>query len=244
MKVILLEELRGKGGEGDVVEVATGFAVNYLFPRKVAIAATKGNLKQLELRKHNIAKREAARLDTADQVVSALGGKAVIIAAKVGEEGQLFGSVTAANIASALQEQLGLEIDRKHIDLKTPIKTAGEHSVMVGIYRDINAALTVKVVDEKALLAAAEAAAAAAAAEAAAAEAAAAEEATVTGEGEAVAEAEGAEAEATEAEAAEEAASTDEADTADEDTSVTAEEAEAAEETDTAVGEAGAATEE
>jgi len=150
MKVILLGELRGKGGEGDIVDVATGFAVNYLFPKKLAVEASKGNLKQLELRKHNIAKREAERLDSADKLVSALEGKVVTIPAKVGEEGQLFGSVTALQIASAVAEQIGQEIDRKQIDLRAPIKTAGEHTAVVSIYREISAAITVMVVDEKA----------------------------------------------------------------------------------------------
>jgi len=149
VKIILLQELRGKGGEGDVVDVATGYAVNYLFPKKIAIEATSGNLKQLELRRHNIAKREASRLDTADKMLAALEGKAVLIPAKVGEEGQLFGSVTSAMIADALNELHEIEVDRKQIDLNNPIKTIGEHNVVVSIYREIKATIQVKVVDEK-----------------------------------------------------------------------------------------------
>jgi len=152
VKIILLQELRGKGGEGDVVDVATGYAVNYLFPKKIAIEATSGNLKQLELRRHNIAKREASRLDTADKMLAALEGKAVLIPAKVGEEGQLFGSVTSAMIADALNELHEIEVDRKQIDLNNPIKTIGEHNVVVSIYREIKATIQVKVVDEKAPL--------------------------------------------------------------------------------------------
>ncbi|MDR2493288.1 MAG: 50S ribosomal protein L9 [Coriobacteriales bacterium] len=149
MKVILLQELRGKGGEGDVVEVTRGYAVNYLLPKKFAIEATKGNLKQLELRKHNIARREAERLDTADKVLAGINEKSVVIRARVGEEGQLFGSVTAAMISDALQEQFGATVDRRKIDLRTHIKTAGEHTVSVGIYRDLKASIIVNVVDEK-----------------------------------------------------------------------------------------------
>ena len=99
MKVILLQELKGKGGEGDVVDVAPGFANNYLMPQGIAILATKGNLKQLEMRKNNIAKREATRLADADKLKSVLDGASVKVDAKVGEEGQLFGSVTATQIA-------------------------------------------------------------------------------------------------------------------------------------------------
>ena len=178
MKVILMKELKGKGGEGDVVEVAQGFAENYLFPKGIAIEATKGNLKQLEQRMHNIQKREATRLDNADGVKNALNEKEVVIVTKVGEEGQLFGSVTATMIAEAIQEQLGIEVDRKRIDIAKPIKTAGEHTVSVSIYREIKAEVKVNVKSEE--MVAAEAAAAEAAkaeAEAAAAEAEAVEEA-------------------------------------------------------------------
>jgi large subunit ribosomal protein L9 len=157
MKVILLGELRGKGGEGDVVEVPTGYAVNYLFPKKLAIHATAGNLKQLELRKHNIAKRETDRLDTADKLLAALDGQRVRIGAKVGEEGQLFGSVTSAQVAESLTERFGVEIDRRRIDLHGAVKTAGEHPATISIYRDVKANIVVEVVDEKALTSAAEA---------------------------------------------------------------------------------------
>ena len=112
MKVILLGELRGKGGEGDIVEVAQGYAENFLFPQKIAQPATPGNIKQLEERRHNIAKREAERLADAEATKAALDGKLVTVDAKIGEEGQLFGSVTPAQIADAIKDQLGVEIDR------------------------------------------------------------------------------------------------------------------------------------
>ena len=146
MKVILLSELKGKGGEGDIVEVADGYANNYLFPQKIAVAATKGNLKQLEQRKHNIATREAARIEEAQALKADLSVK---VEARVGEEGVLFGSITAAMIADALKEAEDIEIDRKRIDLKNPIKTAGKHEVVVSIYRDIKSSLTVVVGNEE-----------------------------------------------------------------------------------------------
>lgn len=149
MKVILLSELKGKGGEGDIVEVADGYANNYLFPQKIAVAATKGNLKQLELRKHNIATREAARIEEAQALKAALDDLSVKVEARVGEEGVLFGSITAAMIADALKEAEDIEIDRKRIDLKNPIKTAGKHEVVVSIYRDIKSNLTVVVGNEE-----------------------------------------------------------------------------------------------
>lgn len=148
MKVILLQELKGRGGEGDVIEVAQGFAVNYLLPRKIAIQATSGNLKQLEQRRHNIQKREDSRLESSNALAAALEGKSVTITAKVGEEGKLFGSVTAHMIEEAIVEQLGVEVDRRKIDTHGHIKDAGARTVEVTIYRDIKAQLTVKVVAE------------------------------------------------------------------------------------------------
>ena len=145
MKVILLQELKGRGGEGDVIEVAPGFANNYLYPQKIAIPATKGNLKQLEQRKHNIEMREEARIGGAEKYREAIEGNVVKIDAKVGEEGQLFGSVTSVMIADAIKEGLGLEIDKKRIDLKNPIKTAGEHEVTISLYRDIKTTLKIYV---------------------------------------------------------------------------------------------------
>ena len=147
MKVILLGEIKGKGGEGDVVEVAQGYAENFLFPQGLAIKASEGNLKQLEQRRHNIEKRELARTTDANTLKGALEGKTVVVRAKVGEEGQLFGSITSAQIAEAIAEQLGVTIDRKKIEIKNAIKSAGEHSVRVDIYREINADLIVSVLD-------------------------------------------------------------------------------------------------
>ena len=131
MKVILLQELKGKGGEGDVVDVAPGFANNYLLPQKVAILATKGNLKQLEQRKHNIAKREENRLADAGKIKETLDGALVKVEAKVGEEGQLFGSVTAQMIADAIKAVTDVDVDRRRIELGHAIKTAGQHEVTI-----------------------------------------------------------------------------------------------------------------
>ena len=145
MKVVLLGEIKGKGGEGDVVDVAQGYAENYLFPKKLAVAATKGNLKQLEERRNNIEKREAVRIADANTLKETLEGKSVVVDATVGDEGVLFGSVTSAMIADAVKAQLGVELDRKRIELGKPIKMAGSHEVAVSLYREIRATLTVLV---------------------------------------------------------------------------------------------------
>lgn len=148
MKVILTQEVKGKGGEGDVVDVAHGYAVNYLFPRKMAIEATAGNLKQLELRVHNIRTREDARLADAQSIADSLEGAVVTVEAKVGDEGRLFGSVTAQMIEDAIGSQLGTDVDRREMDIHGAIKLAGDHTVTVQVYREIKADVIVRVVPE------------------------------------------------------------------------------------------------
>lgn len=163
MKVILQEELHGKGGEGDVIDVARGFA-NYLFIQGIAIEATKGNLKQLEQRRKNIAKREEVRIANAEELKAKLEAADVTIGAKVGDEGNLFGSVTSQMIVDALAEG-GITVDRRRIEMPQAIKTVGEHEVLVSLYRDIKATVKLTVVDENAAAAPAEVEEAAEAAE-------------------------------------------------------------------------------
>jgi large subunit ribosomal protein L9 len=210
MKVILLDEVKGKGSEGDVIDVARGFAHNFLIPRKLAVEATPGNLKQLEARRANIEKRAAKNLAEAEAIKALIDGKAVTIEAKAGEEGRLFGSVTSLMIEDAILEQLDATVDRKKMGIAGHIKDLGEHEIQVRISHEVSAIVTVTVVPEGGELAEdtvarileeeaqAEAAAEEAAAAGAAAEvevAAEAEEAT-----EAVAETEGAEEAAEESE--------------------------------------------
>ena len=148
MKVILLKELKGRGGEGDVVDVAQGYAVNYLLPQGIAVEATKGELKQLEQRRHNIEKRELARTTDANVIKDSLDGKSIKVYARSGEEGQLFGSITTAMLAEAILEQLGVTVDRKKINLGKAIKTVGKHEINISVYRDIKATLEVNVVSD------------------------------------------------------------------------------------------------
>ena len=145
MKVILLKELKGKGGEGDVIDVARGFANNYLLTQGYAVLATKGNLKQLEQRKHNIAKREETRIANAEALKAKLDDLKVTVDAQVGEEGQLFGSVTSVMVADAIQAAVDAEIDKRRVELGKPIKVAGVHPVTVSLYRDIKATVQVVV---------------------------------------------------------------------------------------------------
>ena len=148
MKVILLKELKGRGGEGDVVDVAQGYAVNYLLPQGIAIEATKGELKQLEQRRHNIEKRELARTTDANVLKNALDGKTVKVYARVGEEGQLFGSVTAKEIAEGIEKQLGVTLEKRKVVLKDDIKAFGSYTIEVKIYNGVSANVFVVVGEE------------------------------------------------------------------------------------------------
>lgn len=149
MEVILLKELQGRGGEGDIINVARGFANNYLLKQGIAVKATKGNLKQLEQRKANIEKREEERIASANELAARLNDLRVNIKAQVGEEGQLFGSVTSAMIAEALIKEHGVEIEKRRVELGKPIKVTGEYKVPVNIYRSISGTVTVVVSGEQ-----------------------------------------------------------------------------------------------
>ena len=146
MKVILLSDVKGRGKEGDVIEVARGFATNYLMPRKMAILATPGNLKQLEAREHNIKKREEAKRAEAEAYAAKVSGKSIVIEMKAGEGGKLYGSVTGGMITDALNEQVGIDVDRRKLDLGGQIKTVGQHEIEVRLYDDVAAQVVVNVV--------------------------------------------------------------------------------------------------
>ena len=148
MKVILLKELRGKGGEGDIIDVAPGFANTFLLTEGYAIKATPGNIKQLEAKRKNIAKREETRIADAEALKAQLDAARIPVEAQIGEEGQLFGSVTSAMVAEAIKEALGIEIDKRRVELNKPIKTAGVHPVTVSIYREIKGTVTVVIGDD------------------------------------------------------------------------------------------------
>lgn len=150
MQVILLRELRGRGGEGDIIDVPRGFANNYLLRQGYAIKATPGALKQLEERRKNIEKREEVRIADANALAEKLNGLNVVVTAQVGEEGQLFGSVTAPMIADTIVNEIGIEIDKRRVELGKPIKVVGEYPVDVNVYRTIKATVNVVVKGERA----------------------------------------------------------------------------------------------
>ncbi len=148
MKVILTQDVEGLGVMGDVVDVAQGYAGNFLIPRKLAVQATPGNLKHWDEKRAFIVKREAATRAEAEELAKQLDGAKIIINAKAGEEGRLYGSVTTKDVAEEIERDLKIEVDRKKIHMPEPIKATGDHEVTIHLYKDVNAKLTVSVVGE------------------------------------------------------------------------------------------------
>jgi large subunit ribosomal protein L9 len=145
MKVILIEELRGLGTRGDVVNVKDGYARNYLIPKNLAREATAGNLKSVEQERKKWALLGQKEKDSAAKAAESVKGMKIVVHKRVGENGQLFGSVTANEIADALMAK-GVEVDKRRIELGHPIKSLGVHDVEVRLHRDVSAQIQVEVV--------------------------------------------------------------------------------------------------
>lgn len=146
MKVILAADVEKLGRKGDVVTVADGFGRNYLVPKGLALTASKGSLKQAEQMRRAREEVEKKAKEEAALKVATLGASPVYISARAGEEGKLFGSVTNVDVARAIVEQLGEEIDRRHIRLEDPIRSLGTHQIEVHLHEDVNALVTVEVI--------------------------------------------------------------------------------------------------
>jgi len=147
MKVILTEEVLGLGDPGKLVDVAPGYARNFLVPRKLAVYADEGKVKELEHNKRRL-ERKRQRLQVAAQsTAQRIASQTITIDAKAGPGGRLFGSVTSSDIAHTLKDQVGVEIDRRKIHLHEPIRTLGSHEVDVHLIGETRAVVTVNVVD-------------------------------------------------------------------------------------------------
>lgn len=145
MKVILIDEIRGLGTRGDVVSVKDGYARNYLLPKNLAREATPGNLKSMEQERKKWALLAQKEKEQASKAADAVRGTKIVVSKRVGEGGQLFGSVTANEIADGLAEK-GFEVDKRRIELAHPIKTLGLHDVEVRLHKDVSAHIQVEVV--------------------------------------------------------------------------------------------------
>ena len=144
MKVILADDVRGLGHRGDTVTVKPGYARNFLFPQGVAYEATAANVRKLSEEKKKYDERMLQEKGVASNVASKVEGMTVVIAKKAGEEGHLYGSVTASEIADALSAK-GIEVDRRRVELAEPIRRLGTHTVHVRLHRDVTATLNVEV---------------------------------------------------------------------------------------------------
>jgi large subunit ribosomal protein L9 len=148
MEVILREHVDNLGRRGDVVKVAAGYARNYLLPRKLALAVNENNKRQIEREKKLAETRDAEEKSQADAIAQRIAQLEIEIARRVGENDTLYGSVTSADIAHALQGK-GFDVDKRKILLHDPLKALGETMVPVKIHRDVTAQLKVKVVAEQ-----------------------------------------------------------------------------------------------
>ncbi len=144
-QVILVRPVSGLGGESDQVEVAAGYARNYLIPEGIAIPVTEANRRQLEVLKARKVARESRELNAANELAASLSKLLLTLKVRTGEDGRLFGSVTAANISTELKQQFDVDVDRRKIHLDQPIKVLGDHRVELRLHGEITAELKVKV---------------------------------------------------------------------------------------------------
>ena len=146
MKLILTQEVTGLGAPGDVVDVKDGYGRNFLLPRSLGTAWTKGGQKQVDAIRKARASREIATIEQAQSVKASLEGRTVTLSAHAGKGGRLFGAVTTADVAAAVVAAGGPDLDRRKIELGHPIKTVGQHEVSVRLHPDVAATVTLEVV--------------------------------------------------------------------------------------------------
>jgi large subunit ribosomal protein L9 len=145
MKVLLRQDISGVGRRGDIVSVSSGHARNFLLPRGLAIAATDGAVVQATSMRRARDLREAADRESAQAIVAELAKRTIQVQAKAGSEGRLFGSVTATDIAQAVSAQAGITLDRKSIEIASPIRTVGDHDVTVELFAGITGTISLSV---------------------------------------------------------------------------------------------------
>jgi len=148
MKVILLEDVKALGKKGQIVNVNDGYARNFILPKKLGLEANNKNLNDLKLKKANDEKIAQEQLEEAQELGKKIEAGKVELAIKVGEGGRTFGSVSTKEIAAAVKEQMGYDIDKKKIQLKEAIKTLGTHNVSVKLHPQVTAELKVVVQEE------------------------------------------------------------------------------------------------
>ncbi|NLC63318.1 MAG: 50S ribosomal protein L9 [Thermoanaerobacterales bacterium] len=147
MKVILLKDLTNLGKRGDIVNVAEGYARNYLFPKKLAEQATEGGIKQVEQQKQAEEKKKKKERELALNMAEKLSKAQIVLNVRAGEQGKLFGSITSKDISQALKKQYKINVDKRKIELAEPIKSIGEYDVMIKLAPEIDTKLRLKVTE-------------------------------------------------------------------------------------------------
>ncbi len=145
MEVILKQDVKGTGKAGDIVKVSDGYARNRLIPGGLAVEATAANKKAYEREKAKAKEKYEADRAAALEFAKRLEDKIVVVKTKVGDNGRLFGSITSMDIANAIKEQTGEDVDRRKIILKNPIKETGVETIEIKLFQDINAKVVVKI---------------------------------------------------------------------------------------------------
>ncbi|HEY3854703.1 MAG TPA: 50S ribosomal protein L9 [Verrucomicrobiae bacterium] len=144
-EVILIQNIVGLGGESDLVKVAPGYARNYLFPQGMAVPLTGANKRRIEALKQRRAEREAHEFNTMSELSKSISKLIAVIQVKTGDDGKMFGAVTAGMIADQLKTQFDVVLDKKKIHLEHPIKTIGEHEIDLRLHSEVHAKLKVRV---------------------------------------------------------------------------------------------------
>ena len=148
MKVILLQDVKSLGKEGEIVNVNDGYARNFIIPKKLGVEANSKNMNDLKLKKNNEEKIAKENKEAAEKLAGELKAGQVALKIKVGEGGKAFGSVSAKEIAAAVKDQMGLDVDKKKIQLKETLKTLGTHMVPVKLHPEVTAELKVEIGEE------------------------------------------------------------------------------------------------
>ena len=148
MKIILLQDVKKLGKKGDIIEANDGYARNYIIPQKIGVEANGKNLNDLKLQKSNQEKVAQEQLSAAKALADEIGTKQVVVKIRAGEGGKVFGSVSSKEIAAEVKSQLGLEVDKKKVQLKDPIKSLGTHNVPIKLHPKVTTELKVVVTEE------------------------------------------------------------------------------------------------
>ena len=148
MKIILLQDVKSLGKQGEIVDVSDGYARNFILPKKVGVEANSKNMNDLKLQKANEEKMAQELLEAAKELAKVLETKEVVVKMKSGEGGKTFGSISSKEIAAEAKKQCDLELDKKKIQLPEPIKALGAYEVNVKLHPKVSAKLKVKVIEE------------------------------------------------------------------------------------------------